>query len=157
MSSSSTSSTLSQNAQLGPPPSYKEVISHKQEVVAGKCPTCRQATSTMFVDIRPSIPKKENPPINSHSLPHKMWSNGQCRTWLVEALVELCYKDRDVARFLVDNCWRNGVRDGGKDLYEMDQRFWENGLGIRDGDEIYLRLRNLKMWKEDSCRGPRRT
>jgi hypothetical protein len=149
MSSSTASSTLSLNAQLGPPPSYKEVISHKQEVVAGKCPTCHQATSTRFVDVRPLAPKKENPPITSHSLPHQMWSNGQCRTWLIEVLVESCYKDRDMARFLVDKCWRNGERNGGKDLYEMSPRFWENGLGFRDGDEIYLRLRNLKMLKED--------
>jgi hypothetical protein len=55
-----------------------------------------------------------------------------------------------MARFLVDKCWRNGEREGGKDLYDMNQQFWENGLGIRDGDEIWLRLRNLKMLKEES-------
>jgi hypothetical protein len=156
MSFSSTSSTPSPNAQSGPSPSYKEVINHKQEMVAEKCPTCSQTTST-FVKTQPFVPKKENPPITSHSVPRELWSNGQCRTWLVKVLIEFCYKDRDMARFLVDNCWRNGVRDGGKDLYDVNQRFWGNGLGIRDGDEVWLRLRNLKIWKEDSCRGSQRT
>jgi hypothetical protein len=31
----------------------------------------------------------------------------------------------------------------------VNQRFWGNGLGFRDGDERYLRLRNLKMLKVD--------